>query len=70
MSIQQIILMVAPSLAGVSATTIISIILGRFIKKKLKAKIDEVGENAEFKKINSKIDRLQGDMNEIRGRRR
>lgn len=70
MDLQQILFMIAPSLAGVSLTTILTTLCGRYIKKKLNKKINEVSENEQFKKINTKLDNIQEDINKIRGRRR
>lgn len=67
MNYQEILMMIAPSLAGVSLTTLLSLAFSKFIKKRVKAKIDEIGENAEFKKVNDKLDTINEKINRITG---
>lgn len=68
MALEEIIIMIAPSLAGTSAVTLISIIVGSFLKKLLKKKVDEVSENAEFEKVHKELAEIKEVLNKIRGK--
>lgn len=68
MDIQTILMIIAPSLAGCSASTILAILAFKFIKKLFVKKTNEIGENAEFEKLHEEINDVKEILNKIRGK--
>lgn len=68
--IMEIIVYVAPLVAGFITSILIPFIIKRFSVKYLKKRIDEVNEGKELQGINKKLDRIEKEILEMRGKRK
>lgn len=68
--IMEIIVYVAPLVAGFITSILIPFLIKRFSVKYLKKRIDEVNEGKELQEINKKLDRIEKEILEMRGKRK
>lgn len=68
--IEEIIVFVAPLLAGFVTSVTIPSIVSSVLVKYFKKKTNELSENAEIKKLEKKIDFLSNEILEIRGKKK
>lgn len=68
--IKELLVMVAPLLAGFLTSIVIPIVIKNFSLKKLQIKIDEVNQGKQLKDINEKLDRIENDLLEMRGKKK
>lgn len=66
--IYEIIIYVAPLVAGFITSIIIPLIIQRFSKKYLQKKIDEVNEGKELKEIKKELADIKKEILEMRGK--
>lgn len=68
--IMEIIVYVAPLVAGFITSILIPFLIKRFSVKYLKKRIDEVNEGKELQEVNKKLDRIEKEILEMRGKRK
>ena len=68
--IYQIIVFIAPLIAGFITSILIPLIIKRFAKKSLQKRIDEVNEGQEFKEIKRELADIKREILEMRGKRK
>lgn len=68
--IKELLVMVAPLLAGFLTSIVIPIVIKNFSLKKLQIKIDEVNQGKQLKDINEKLDRIENDLLTMRGKKK
>lgn len=68
--IHELIIYVAPLVAGFITSTGIPLIIQRFSKKYLQKRIDEVNEGKEFKDIKKELADIKKEILEMRGKRK
>ena len=66
--IMEIIVYVAPLVAGFITSILIPFLIKRFSVKYLKKRIDEVNEGKELQEVNKKLDRIEKEILEMRGK--
>lgn len=70
MDIQYIFSIIAVNVAGIITSTIIPLLLKRFIKKHLKKKIEEVNEPKQLSEIKEELRTIKKEILEMRGKRK
>ena len=70
MDIKQIIVEYAPLAANIAMTIVIPFIIKNFSLKRLQKRIDEVNNDKEFGIVNKKLDRIENEILEMRGKRK
>lgn len=68
--IYDVIVYIAPLVAGFITSIVIPFIIARFSKKHLQKKIDEVNEANELKKIKEELAAIKKEIFEMRGKRK
>ena len=68
--IMEIITYVAPLAAGFITSVVIPFIIKRFSIKSLEKKINEVNSGKELEDINKKLDKIENEILEMRGKRK
>lgn len=68
--IKEIIVYVAPLVAGFITSILIPFIIKRYSIKSIEKKISEVNEAQEIKDINEKLSSIQKEILELRGKRK
>lgn len=68
--IKDLIVMIAPIVAGFITSIVIPIVIKNFSLKKLQTRIDEVNQGKQLKEINEKLDRIENDLLSIRGKKK
>lgn len=68
--IYEILIYVAPLVAGFITSIVIPFIIQRFSKKYLKKKIDEINEGKELKEIKKELADIKREILEMRGKRK
>ena len=66
----EIIIYVAPLAAGFITSVVIPFIIKRFSIKSLEKKINEVNSGKELEDINKKLDKIENEILEMRGKRK
>lgn len=66
--IMEIIVYVAPLVSGFITSILIPFLIKRFSVKYLKKRIDEVNEGKELQEVNKKLDRIEKEILEMRGK--
>ena len=64
------IIYVAPLVAGFITSVLIPFLIKRFSIKSLEKRINEVNEGKEFQEINKRLDRIEKEILEMRGKRK
>ena len=68
--IMEIVVYLAPLVAGFITSVVIPYIIKRFTVNSLQKRINEVNEGSQFEIINKKIDRIENEILEMRGKRK
>lgn len=68
--IYEVMVYIAPLVAGFITSIIIPLIIKRSSVKYLKKRIDEVNEGKEFKEIKSELKEIKKEIFEMRGKRK
>lgn len=68
--IYEIVVYVAPLVAGFITSVVIPFVIQRFTKKYLTKKIDEVNSGTQIEAINKKLARIEKELLEMRGKTR
>lgn len=66
--IYEIVVYVAPLVAGFITSVVIPFVIQRFTKKYLTKKIDEVNSGTQIEAINKKLARIEKELLEMRGK--
>lgn len=68
--IMEIIVYIAPLVAGFVTSVLIPFIIKRFSIKSLEKRINEVNSGKEFQETNKRLDRIEKEILEMRGKRK
>ena len=68
--IMEIIIYVAPLAAGFITSVVIPFIIKRFSIKSLEKKINEVKSGKQLENVNERLDRIEKEILEMRGKRK
>lgn len=68
--IYDLIIFIAPIIAGFITSVLIPFLIKRFTMKKFKDKIEEVNSGKEFEAINKKLDSIQNEIWIMRGKKK
>lgn len=66
--IYEIIVYIAPLVAGFITSTVIPLIIQRFSKKYIQRKIDELNEGAQLKELKDELRSIKKEILEMRGK--
>ena len=68
--IYDLVAFIAPLVAGFVTSVLIPFLIKRFTIKEFIDKIEEINSGKEFKNINEKLDKIQNEILEMRGKRK
>ena len=69
-SIKELLVMIAPLVAGFITSTLLPALISKWSVGKLKNKLDEVDKSKTDKEIIQRLDRIENEILEIRGKRK
>lgn len=68
LELKEIIVIVAQAISGIITTTVIPLVIKRFITKKLSKKIDEIQSSDKLDKIHEDIKEIKKEILQMRGK--
>ena len=68
--IMEVINWIAPIAAGFVTSTVLPFLIKKISMKKLEKKIDEIGKNSDIKMIQNRLDEINNQLLEMRGKKK
>lgn len=68
--VERILIAIAPALSGISVSTIALIVYKKYIVPIIKKKVDNIDSDIRLKKIDNKLESIEKEIMEMRGKRK